>query len=84
MKPKTKIKRGRTIILKKTRPNVVQWIRWLEETALKTEGPHPDVCKTRNEIWGKESLIVRAGAYIYLIKEKDDGCKLPWESKETG
>lgn len=75
-----KAKRGRTIILKKkSTPDAAKWVRWLEEHCQASAGPHPNVCGMRNIYWGKQALIVKAGAYIYLITNFDDGRKMPWE-----
>ena len=75
-----KPRRGRTVILKKkTTPDAAKWVRWLEEKSIASTGPYPNVCGMRNLYWGREALIVRAGAYIYLITKRDDGRKLPWE-----
>lgn len=72
--------RGRTIILKKkSTPDAAKWVRWLEEHCEASAGPHPNICGMRNIYWGRASLIVKAGAYIYLITCKDDGRKMPWE-----
>lgn len=73
-------KRGRTIILNKRKiPNAVKWVKWLEEKCLASTGPYPNLTGMRNIYWGRQALIVKAGAYIYLIANKDDGRKMPWE-----
>ena len=73
-------RRGRTIILrKKSTPDAAKWVRWLEDNCKASTGPHPNICGMRNLYWGRQSLIVKAGAYIYLITCKDDGRKMPWE-----
>lgn len=73
-------KRGRTIILKKkSTPNAAKWVKWLEDNCLASTGPYPNICGMRNLYWGKTALIVKAGAYIYLIANRDDGRKMPWE-----
>lgn len=73
-------KKGRTIILKKkATPDAAKWVKWLEENCLASAGPHPNICGMRNLYWGRKSLIVKAGAYIYLITNMDDGRKMPWE-----
>ena len=72
--------RGRTIILKKkTTADAAKWVRWLEENCLASTGPYPSICGMRKIYWGRASLIVKAGAYIYLITSRDDGRKMPWE-----
>lgn len=76
----TRTKRGRTIVLnKKTTPNVGKWVQWLNENCLASTGPRPSIVGMRNLYWGKESLIVKAGLFIYLITTKDDGRAMPWE-----
>lgn len=73
-------KKGRTIILKKkSTPDAAKWVKWLEENCLASTGPHPNICGVRNLYWGRKALIVKAGAYIYLITSHDDGRKMPWE-----
>ena len=75
-------KRGRTVTLrKKITPNAAKWVQWLEEKCLASAGPHPNVCGMRNLYWGRASLIVKAGAYVYLISHTDDGRKMPWEEE---
>ena len=73
-------KKGRTIILKKkSTPDAAKWVKWLEENCQASTGPHPNICGVRNLYWGRKALIVKAGAYIYLITSYDDGRKMPWE-----
>ncbi|MGN0130683.1 MAG: hypothetical protein ACI4CE_07345 [Methanomethylophilus alvi] len=73
-------KRGRTIILKKkSTPDAAKWVKWLEDNCLASAGPYPNICGMRNIYWGRQSLIVKSGAYIYLIAPRDDGRKMPWE-----
>lgn len=89
MKTKRKAKRtarpadgdkGRTVILlKKAVPDAAKWVRWLEEKCEASAGPNSSICGMRKLYWGREALIVKAGAYIYLITRKDNGRKLPWE-----
>lgn len=73
-------KRGRTVYLnKKTTPDAAKWVRWLEENCQASTGPYGSLTGMRNIYWGRESLIVKAGAYLYLITSRDDGRRLPWE-----
>lgn len=73
-------KKGRTVVLlKKHTPNAAKWVRWLEENCQASAGPHPSLVGMRNLSWGREALIVRSGAYLYLIDRYDDGRRLPWE-----
>ena len=73
-------KRGRTVILKKrTTPDAAKWVRWLEEHCEASAGPHPNICGMRNLYWGRAALVVKAGAYLYLITRRDDGRRMPWE-----
>ena len=73
-------KRGRTIrFLKKRTPNAAKWVKWLEENCEASAGPRCSLVGMRKTYWGRESLIVVAGAYAYLIARYDDGRKMPWE-----
>lgn len=73
-------KRGRTIILKKKgNPDAAKWVRWLEDHCQASAGPHGNLTGMRNLYWGKESLVVKAGAYLYYLKRFDDFKPLPWE-----
>ena len=75
-------KKGRTVILnKKTTPAAARWVRWLEENCQASTGPYGNLTGMRNLYWGRQALIVKAGAYLYLIKSIDDGRKLPWEGR---
>lgn len=75
-----KPRRGRTITLPiKGNPRAKEWVAWLDSVCMGSAGPHPNITGMRNKYWGKEALIVKAGAYIYLIKNHDDGRKMPWE-----
>lgn len=77
---KNTTKRGRTIVFrKKADKDSAKWVRWLEEHCLASAGPHPNLTGMRNLYWGREALVVRSGAYLYLITSKDDGRKMPWE-----
>lgn len=72
--------KGRTVVFsKKHTPNAAAWVRWLEEHCIASAGPHPSLVGMRNQFWGRSALVVRAGAYLYLLKHKDDGKALPWE-----
>ena len=80
MEAKGKTKKGRTVILlKKHTPDAAKWVRWLEENCQASAGPHGNLTGMRNLYWGREALVVRAGAYLYLITSKDDGRMMPWE-----
>ena len=73
-------KKGRTVVLpKKNNPDAAKWVRWLEENCLASAGPHPNLTGMRNLYWGKSALVVKAGAYLYLITSMDDGRRMPWE-----
>lgn len=74
------VKKGRTVVLlKKRTPEAAKWVRWLEEKCLASAGPHPNLSGMRNLYWGRAALVVKAGAYLYLITRRDDGRKMPWE-----
>lgn len=78
---KNTTKKGRTIVLnKKTTPDAAKWVRWLEENCQASTGPYGNVTGMRNLYWGREALIVKAGAYLYLIASKDDGRIMPWDA----
>lgn len=80
MDKKTKPQKGRTITLKKKQtPNAEKWVKWLEENCQASAGPHPSLVGVRKQYWGNAALIVRAGAYLYLICNFDDGRRMPWE-----
>ena len=71
-------KRGRTITLPmRGNPNAKRWVKWLDENCQASAGPHPNITGMRNRYWGRMALIVKAGAYIYLITKYDDGRTLP-------
>lgn len=73
-------KKGRTIILnKKHTPNSAEWVRWLEDNCHSSAGPHPSIVGMRKLYWGKDALIVKAGAYIYFMG-KDEKQRMPWEA----
>ena len=73
-------KRGRTVYLnKKTTPDAAKWVRWLEENCQASAGKYGSLTGMRKLYWGRQSLIVKAGAYLYLITSNDDGRRLPWE-----
>lgn len=73
-------RKGRTIVLlKKRTPDAAKWVRWLEENCQASAGPHPNLTGMRNKYWGRAALVVKAGAYLYLITSRDDGRKMPWE-----
>lgn len=75
-------KRGRTVYLnKKTTPDAAKWVRWLEENCKASTGPYGNLTGVRNLYWGRQALIVKAGAYLYLITSRDDGRSLPWEER---
>ena len=70
--------RGRTIVVPmkgNTRKNFIE--KWLEKNCQASAGPYPCISGMRNLYWGKEALIVKAGAYIYLMTTKDEGRELP-------
>ena len=70
--------RGRTIVVPmkgNPRKNFIE--KWLEKNCQASAGPYPSITGMRNLYWGKEALIVKAGAYIYLMTKKDDGRELP-------
>lgn len=75
-------KRGRTVYLnKKQTPNAAKWVKWLEDNCQASAGPHGNLTGMRNLYWGRRALVVKAGAYLYLIKSIDDGRMLPWEER---
>lgn len=68
--------RGRTITI--PAKNISEGrLKWIEEHSLASAGPYPNITGMRNLYWGKEALIVKVGAYIYLMTHKDDGRELP-------
>ena len=72
------LKRGRTMTLPiKGNPRAKGVVKWLDENCLASAGPHPNITGMRNLYWGRMALIVKAGAYIYLITKYDDGRTLP-------
>ena len=78
---KNTTKKGRTVVLnKKNTPDAAKWVRWLEEHCQASTGPYGNVTGMRNLYWGREALIVKAGAYLYLIASKDDGRIMPWDA----
>lgn len=75
-----KQKRGRTIIFyKKRTPDAAKWVQWLEDNCQASAGPHGNLTGMRNLYWGKQSLVVKAGAYLYMMRRIDDGRAMPWE-----
>ena len=69
------MKRGRTIYISvKSRPHVV---KWLEKNCKACTGPYPSITGMRNLYWGRDALIAKAGAYIYLLG-RDVGQELPF------
>ena len=84
MKKDNSEKRGRTVYLnKKQTPDAAKWVRWLEDNCQASTGPYGNLTGMRNR-WGRQALIVKAGAYLYLIKSIDDGRELPWEELLKG
>ena len=80
MTNKEMTKKGRTVVLpKKHMPDAAKWVRWLEENCQASAGPQPKLTGMRNKYWGRAALVVKAGAYLYLITSRDDGRKMPWE-----
>lgn len=62
--------RGRTLYVRtRGRPEVV---RALERDCFGSAGPYPSVTGMRKKYWGRDALIVRAGAYAYYMG-KDEG-----------
>ena len=73
-------KKGRTVILNKRHtPNAAKWVMWLEENCIGSAGPRGSIVGMRRLFWGKEALVVKAGAYLYYLKRFDDFKPLPWE-----
>jgi len=73
-------KKGRTIrFSKKHTPDAARWVKWLEENCQASAGPRCSLVGMRRLYWGREALIVTAGAYAYLITNHDDGRRMPWE-----
>lgn len=73
-------KRGRTIRLnKKQVPDAAKWVRWLSDNCIGSFGPHGSIVGMRRLYYGKDALIVMAGAYGYFMG-KDSGQKMPWEN----
>ena len=74
--------RGRTVILRtRGNPEAKHWVEWLDKNCQASTGPYGNLTGMRNLYWGKEALVVRAGAYLYLITRKDDGRRMPWEGR---
>ena len=76
---KTYLKRGRTVNIPVGRDKLKARVteKWLEKNCMASTGPYPNITGMRNLYWGKQALIVKHGAYIYLIAKKDDGRELP-------
>ena len=73
-------KKGRTVYLnKKHTPDSAKWVAWLEKKCLASAGPRPCIRGMRKVYWGDYALLVKAGAYLYLLKREDDFKPLPWE-----
>lgn len=78
--PPSIAKKGRTLQLVKTKvADPVKWVKWLEENCLASAGPNPSIVGLRNLYWGKTSLIVRAGKWVYCLAYEDKGQSMPWE-----
>jgi len=57
--------RGRTLYYRTCgRPEVV---RALERSCIGSAGPYPSITGMRKKYWGKNALIIRAGAYAYYM-----------------
>ena len=71
--------RGRTIRLNKRQtPDAAKWVRWLDENCIGSFGPHGNLTGMRLKYYGKDALVVLAGAYGYYMG-KDVGQRMPWE-----
>lgn len=68
---------GRTLRFSKRHPEAAYWVRWLEKNCLGSCGPNPSIVGMRRMYWGKDALIIRAGAYAYYMG-KDVGQAAPW------
>ena len=78
--PNNNKNRGRTVILPmRGNQTSKKWIEWLDKNCQASAGPYPNIAGMREKYWGKAALIVKAGIYIYLIANNDDGRRLPWE-----
>jgi len=57
--------RGRTLRYSvRGRPEVV---RALQRDCLSSAGPYPSISGMRKKYWGRNALIIRAGAYAYYM-----------------
>lgn len=57
--------RGRTLYYRtRGRPEVV---RTLERSCIGSAGPYPSITGMRKKYWGKNALVIRAGAYAYYM-----------------
>ena len=62
--------RGRTLYVSTRRhPEVV---RRLQRDCVGSAGPYPCISGMRKKYWGRDALVVRAGAYAYYMG-KDEG-----------
>ena len=67
--------RGRTVYVRvRGRPEVE---RRLQEECVGSAGPYPCIAGMRNKYWGRDALVVRAGAYAYYMG-KDTGQVIPY------
>lgn len=59
------MRRGRTLYYRvRGRPEVV---RMLEHSCIGSAGPYPSISGMRKKYWGKDALVIRAGAYAYYM-----------------
>ena len=68
------MKKGRTITVR-VKGNA-RAVKWLDANCKASTGPYPNITGMRNLYWGKDALIVKAGAYIYYMG-KDVGQEIP-------
>ena len=67
--------RGRTVYLRvRGRPEVV---RRLQHDCIGSAGPYPCISGMRKLYWGRDALVVKAGAYAYYMG-KDTGQSVPY------
>jgi len=68
-------RRGRTLYCHtRGRPEVV---RRLERDCIGSAGPYPCISGMRKHYWGRDALVIRAGAYAYYMG-KDTGQAMPY------
>lgn len=79
-------KKGRLLSLDKTtvsRGELAKWICWLSDNSIRVGNLGYGAKRKVQELWGKNSLVVRSGSYYFLLAEEDDGRRMPWEKSKS-